>query len=138
MPAGWIPIARRVGGWALRNAPTWLPTAKRAASGASDRLSNRQKAISHATQIDGEFSEVWFRERRHWVVRKGEEIVNAFPASEDEPGLERAASLLRPQEWRKPDELRSRKTKERVTKLRRRGKPDEPPSSGDGAGETSR
>jgi hypothetical protein len=120
MAGAWGPVVKKVGGWVIKNAPTWAPTAKRAASSTSTRMANRQKAISQATQIDGEYAEVWLREHRYWVVRKGDEIVNAFPRCDDEESLERAAARLRREAWKSPDELLHRKARQQAARLRHR------------------
>ena len=120
MVGPWGSLAKKVGGWVIKSAPTWAPPAKRAASDATTRVANRHKAISQATQIGGEFAEVWLRDQRYWVVRKGSDIVNAFPRCDDEHALEQAARRLREEAWKSPDALLRRKAKYQLGRIRPR------------------
>jgi hypothetical protein len=122
--AWWGP-AKQAAGWLVKTAPTWGPTAKRSASGVNERLANREKAISHATQIGAQFAEVWLRDRRYWIVRKDGEIINTFPNCDDSAALEAAAARVRDEAWKTPDTLFRRRARERTRNLRRK-----PPQAG--------
>ena len=87
----------------------WLGGKDRAGVGA-----NREKAISHATQIGGQFVEVWLRDRRYWVVRKDGEIINAFPKCDESAALEEAGARVRDEAWKTPEELLRRRVRERA------------------------
>ena len=120
MPGGWVRIGKKVGGWAITNADTWVPTMKKATFGAGQRLTSREKAISQATHIGGQFAQVWLKDHRYWVVRKDGEIVNVFPRYDDDEGLKRAAAHVREEFWKTPESLLRRRAKTQVAKVRRR------------------
>ena len=126
MAAGWGPLVKKVGGWAIKSAPTWAPGAKKAALQSREQLANREKAINQATQIDGQFAQVWLRDIRYWVVRKGDAIENSFPQCDDQEGLAHAAGQLREEAWTTPDALLRRRAKARATQMRRRRRIDPP------------
>jgi hypothetical protein len=123
--AWWVPAKKAVG-WLLKTAPTWGPTAQKTASDANERLANREKAISHSSQIGGQFAEIWLRDRRYWVVRKDGEIINSFPNCEDPKALEVAVAQVRKEAWKAPDALLRRRVRDRTRRLRR-----EPPPGGE-------
>ena len=104
----------------VKTAPVWVPTAKKTAAVANERRANREKAISHATQIGGQFVEVWLRDRRYWVVRKDGEIINAFPKCDESAALEEAGARVRDEAWKTPEALLRRRARERAQKLRRK------------------
>ena len=115
-----LSLVKKAGELAVKHGPSLLlPEAKKA----SRRVADREKAISQATRINGQFAEVWFRERQYWVVRRDAKVEGAFPSCQDEAGLERAAGLVREEEWKTPDALIRRRAKARAAKLRRRKTP---------------
>jgi hypothetical protein len=124
MAGTWWGPARKAAGWIVKTAPAWGPTAKEAAKKTNERRANREKAISHATQIEGQFAEVWLRDRRYWVVRKDGEVINTFPACDDSPALEVAAAQARDEAWKRPDALLRRRPKKWGRK------PPKPPQEG--------
>ena len=118
--AAWGPLVKKAGGWALKTAPTWAPTAKKAAEKGREHLANREKTINQATQVGGEFAEVRLRDRQFFVVRKDGSFVNSFPQPDDVDALKAAAMEVRQQSWKTPDALLRRRARERAAQLRRK------------------
>lgn len=129
MAAGWVPLGKKVGVWVVKTAPAWGPTARKSAAKSRETLANREKAINQATQIDGQFAQVWLRDTQYWVVRKNAVIENSFPRCDDQEGLERSAGQLRPEAWTTPDQLLRRRAKARARQIRRKRRIDPPDSN---------
>ena len=91
----------RAGKLVIKHGPKALPIVAAPAKLASQRLANREKAISHSRRVGGRFGEVWIGSDRYWVVEKNGEILNCFPTfNGDESKLRKALDDLRDGELR--------------------------------------
>jgi hypothetical protein len=116
----WRNISKMAGKWAINNASTWVPAAKKSATDSKEGLLNREKAIRQAGQVGGQFAGIYLGSSRYWVVRKDGHLLNAFPNFQDKQSLEEAARHLREDAWGTPDKLLRQTARQRATKLRPR------------------